>query len=563
VTAPESLQSVILSRIGLLREEVKAVLRVAAVMGSVFRKPLLKKAVPESVDLEKVLEELEDRELIYEGRVIPEEEYSFRHVLLQETVYNTLTGKDRVQIHARIADIMETLYPENLDEFAELLAHHFDKAENAAKAVDYLYRAGEKARRACANREAVAHFQRGLELVRRTAESDERSRRELKFIIALGVPLIFTIGNAASEVGSIYQRGYELCRLIGNLDQLYHVQNGLRRFFLARGDIPRSRELGSQMLELAETLDNQIYLARGHMVLAETLLMEGSFSECFRHVQAGLSFCQGQVDSANIDLFGVETLSALISYRGIALTYMGFPRKGLALVDHAVENAEKAGDPINLVVQSLFATMAYFLIGDREKIAELGGKMLRYSSERESELFLAFGKVFLGWADAYAEGSERGIEKIKEGIGAAVRTGSRIVHALLSFAYADALSKAGRLGEAYSVTADSLSLMKDTGELWWKAGTLRLRGEIIVGMGGDMSEAEGCFHESLETARSQAAKIFEIQAATALCRLWQRCGKAQQGHPLLRETYQWFSEGFEFRCLKEAKEMLENRHTMI
>ena len=86
----------------------------------------------------------------------------------------------------------------------------------------------------------------------------------------------------------------------------------------------------------------------------------------------------------------------------------------------------------------------------------------------------------------------------------------------------------------------------------------RLRAEILLDMDGNaVEEAEALFGHSLEIARRQEAKTFELRAATSLARLWQRQGKRDAAHDLLAPLYAWFTEGIDTRDLIAAKALLE------
>src|SRR5262249_22066425 len=164
VAVPESIQGVILSRVDRLQEDTRRVLQSASVIGRVFRRRLLAHVTDRQDDLDRALWELEDRSLIYEGRVTPEPEYSFQHQLTQETVYRNLLRRQRQAFHRQVAEAIETLYADGLDELYEQLAYHYDRADDAARAVEYLVKAGQKAAAQFANREAIEHFDRALEL---------------------------------------------------------------------------------------------------------------------------------------------------------------------------------------------------------------------------------------------------------------------------------------------------------------------------------------------------------------------------------------------------------------
>ncbi len=75
--------------------------------------------------------------------------------------------------------------------------------------------------------------------------------------------------------------------------------------------------------------------------------------------------------------------------------------------------------------------------------------------------------------------------------------------------------------------------------------------------GGDEAEVEACFHRAIEVARRQQAKSWELRATVSLCRLWQKQGKTEEARKILQEIYDWFTEGFDTKDLKEAKALLE------
>jgi len=140
----------------------------------------------QETELERDLWELEDHELIYQERTIPEAEYSFKHVLTQETVYQSILARRRAVFHQQVAEAMEALYQDGLDEYYEQLAYHYDKSGNVQKAVDYLLKAGEKSQRAYLNDEAIRYFQRVLERLDASPLGESRKDWRLEALKGLG-----------------------------------------------------------------------------------------------------------------------------------------------------------------------------------------------------------------------------------------------------------------------------------------------------------------------------------------------------------------------------------------
>jgi predicted ATPase len=117
------------------------------------------------VDLESQLVQLENEQLV---RRLPEEErvFVFKHALTQEAAYESLLLKKRSEIHRLVDRSCERLYADRLDEFAALLAQHYNQAGDKAKTLQYSIRAGDAAGRIFAHAEAIAHSSRALELAR-------------------------------------------------------------------------------------------------------------------------------------------------------------------------------------------------------------------------------------------------------------------------------------------------------------------------------------------------------------------------------------------------------------
>jgi len=161
VTIPDSIQGVIMARVDRLDEELKQVLRSASVIGRAFLYRILK-GINETVQkLDVNLDQLEGMELIRQKQKIPELEYIFKHALVQEATYESILLQKRRELHVRVAQVIENFFPERLEEFCSMLAHHYVKGEVWDKAQDYLFKAGDQAGRIAADSEALAYYKDG------------------------------------------------------------------------------------------------------------------------------------------------------------------------------------------------------------------------------------------------------------------------------------------------------------------------------------------------------------------------------------------------------------------
>jgi class 3 adenylate cyclase/tetratricopeptide (TPR) repeat protein len=163
IFVPDIIQDVIMARIDRLEEAPKRTLQLASVIGREFTRRLLDRIADIRARTEEFLRELKAIELIYEKSVFPELVYMFKHALTHEGAYNSLLVQRRRELHRLIALAIAELYTDRPAEQYEVLAYHFSKGEEWAKALEYLLKAAEKAAQTFATREAVVLYDQALE----------------------------------------------------------------------------------------------------------------------------------------------------------------------------------------------------------------------------------------------------------------------------------------------------------------------------------------------------------------------------------------------------------------
>ena len=156
VQLPNTLQGLIVSRIDRLEDEIKQTLKLASVIGRSFFDRVLEAISEGRQQLPEQLKALEQVELIRQKLNAPEPEHIFKHALVQEAVYGSMLEESRRGIHRRVAQAIELLFADRLDEFSSLLAHHYTCAEDWVNAQAWLFRAGDLAGRMAADTEALA-----------------------------------------------------------------------------------------------------------------------------------------------------------------------------------------------------------------------------------------------------------------------------------------------------------------------------------------------------------------------------------------------------------------------
>ena len=210
---PPTVQGILAARIDRLPADAKELLQTLAVTGREFPLSLIHAVVAKSdEELNRLLNDLQLGEFIYEQPATGGIEYIFKHALTQEVAYNSVLMERRRQLHERTAAALETLYASSVEEHLAELAHHYGRSANLDKAVEYLTRAGQQALNRSAFAEAQAQLQQGLEWIKKLAESPERDARELELASTLAKVLTVTRGFSALETRAAAERARELGR---------------------------------------------------------------------------------------------------------------------------------------------------------------------------------------------------------------------------------------------------------------------------------------------------------------------------------------------------------------
>src|SRR3989454_263414 len=170
IAIPGTIHDVIAARIDRLAEAPKRTLQLAAVIGREFTRRLVDRLAEIRERTGDFLRELTVLELIHERRVFPELAYMFKHALTQDVAYASLLVQRRKELHQLVGLAIEELYADRLVEHYEVLAHHFLRAEDWKRALDYLLKAAEKATKAFGLRQAIELYGEALEAARRLGD---------------------------------------------------------------------------------------------------------------------------------------------------------------------------------------------------------------------------------------------------------------------------------------------------------------------------------------------------------------------------------------------------------
>ena len=549
---PATVQAILAARIDRLRTELKRLLQAAAVVGKDVSVPLLE-AIADigGEDLQRALAELQTAEFLYETRLFPDLEYTFKHALTHEVAYGSLLQERRRALHAALVEAIERLHADRLEEQVEILAHHAVRGGLTDKAIRYLHQAGTKAVARSANREAIGFLETALTLAAELPETTAMLSSALDIRITLGPALIAVHGAAALEVEASYSIALDIADRIVDTSRRFPVLWGLWFVAYSRGHYGAARERGERLLEEAKASNETGRLLEAHHALWATATAMGQPVAAAAHGERGVALYERERHAFQALLYGGHDAGACARYQLAANQWLlGYPERALASIQDAQRLAAELDHPLTTTTTLSFVGWVHFQRGEYGAVARITQQVIE----------LAGSHGFTNWVDVAvvlqrATSSEVVSEQALATLGRqlAHHQGTAWRHVFSMCVFAELCLAAGCLDEG----AETLRSINETDRQGFYAAEIqRIEGELHLAR-GRLDKAEEQFRTAIQVARERAEKSLELRATTSLARLLARQGRREEARRQLAAVYGWFTEGFDTRDLREAQRLLD------
>ena len=488
LTIPDTIQGVIMARIDRLEDDVKEVLKLGSVIGQSFLYRIIRALADEVTELDRDLDELQERELIWKRLRVAELEFVFKHVLVQEATYGSILIERRRELHRRVGECIEALFTDRIDEFAGLLAYHFAQAQEWEKAQRYLLHAGDEAGKVAADAEALAHYEKAMVTYGHVFGDrwDPIQRAQLER----------RIGEALFRSGQHEQAIEHLGDALALLGRPYPRSRRGVRVGIAKAAV---RQLGHRLVphfrvgpagDAVDVVADERYLAYEAMGWIYGFLDHERY---LLDVLRLLNDCERSGLPA-----GMARGSAVVGY---ALAIGGLPRLGRRYILRGVDLAERIGDPVAIGFAYMCRGAHGYLRADSEAAIEDCSRA----------------------AAAYKEAGHL------RGSGAA----TAVMSAAMRFK--------GSFSESLKTTEEILRMGIDSGDvelrgwgLWQKGRTLRLMGDLEQGL--RLSEESVKLFDSIPDYADKAGAMSDI----GMCQLEQ--GRPDRALEIMEEAEQLIAQ---------------------
>jgi class 3 adenylate cyclase/tetratricopeptide (TPR) repeat protein len=319
---PESLHSLILSRVDKLGEAPRQILKVASVFGRVFRAPMLPGVYPELGGLDAVKAHLGTLDTVDLIKIDQDSEdtYLFKHVVTREVAYESMPFAFRSMLHERVGGYLEETEGDAVERNLDLLAHHYWYSENLEKKREYLGRAGSAAQASYANAAAIDYFERLAPLLSKGSRLD----------------VLLKLGKVLEVVGDWHraeQVDVEASALAESLD------DGLRRASCqtAIAEVVRKQGRYNEALELLNraargfaAFGEESGVAKVHHLVGTVTAQRGDYDKAVESYKKSLQIRERIGDKSGMASL-LSNLGVIAEYRGDYEGSQTFHQRALAL----------------------------------------------------------------------------------------------------------------------------------------------------------------------------------------------------------------------------------------
>ncbi len=553
---PSSLQDSLMARLDHLAP-IKEVAQLAAMLGRSFSYELLAAVSPQDeAALEHTLSDLVAAGLVYQRGLPPEANYEFKHALVQDAAYQLLLKSTRQQYHGRIAEVLEQQFPDTAETQPELLAHHWTEAREPGKAVDYWLKAGRRAGEHSATLEAVAHLERGLDVLREIPDGEDRKQRELALQIPLGTAMISTTGPGSPEVERVYSRALCLCSQLPESQLHFAALWGWWRISM---DFRTERDRADRLLELANNVGDLGLLLQAHHCQWATLFMLGDQKACCRHIEEGLKLYDPETHFSHASVYGGHDAKVCaLGEAGLAFWLRGYPDQALKHSESALDWAHELNHAGSLVHAMDYAVMLHCYRRDPQSVLKQAEEMIEFSEYQGLVDHEAKGNFFRGWALAHLGQIHQGLADMRGGLDTQLTIGTKEDFPVYFEMLAEVFAIIGQYDRGLQEIEQAMPIVEKKGLRYWAAELHRRQGELLLSLSDDNRfRAEEEFRKSLAVASEQSVKSLELRAACSLVRLKRKFGEADDEYRTLESIYSWFGEGHDTLDLVDAKNLLD------
>jgi predicted ATPase len=536
-------QAVLAARIDRLPPEGKRLLQTAAVIGTEVPLPLLQAIaeLPETA-LHGGLAYLQTAEFLYETRLFPEHEYTFKHALTHEVAYSSVLQERRRVLHARIVETLEALVGDRVAEQVERLAYHALRGEVWDKALTYCRQAGKKILARSATQEAVVYLEQALVAVQHLPESRDTLQLAIDLRLDLNSPL-FRLG----ELGRMLACLREAETLAAALDDRYRlgqISSQLSFYHWLIGDHERAVEACQRALGIAAALQDVPLQVETKHTLGRVYVSLGNYSQAMDYFQGNIASLEGDQLRARFgERFGAISGFAVQSRTWLSrcLAECGAFIEGIAQGTEGLRIAEVTDASTSLIAACRDLGHIYLCKGDPHKAIPVLERGLALCQLRDIPAYFPIVASLLGSAYALSRRPAEALPLLEQAMERAASMQLLYGQSLEVILLGEAYLLTDRIEEARQLALRARDLSHDRKERGYQAYALRLFGEVAAHHNPpDVDEVASHYRQALALAEGLGMRPLQAHCHRGLGTLYATMGRREQARAALTTAIEMY-----------------------
>ncbi len=422
----------------------------------------------------------------------------------------------------------------------------------------YLELGAEFSQKASAYRECMNLLESACHLLSTLPESVDRNQRELSILSRLS-PTYLILGVMNDESDEALRRLRALASKGQDAESIFEV--GASEF--ARCHYLGEQEKGRMVLDgmevhLSRSRKDE-YWAQLQLFRGLNTLNLGRPSRAVNHLEECEALCTESEELSFPSLSMTDPLPVVLALKALALGPLGFPQRAAESFRIAHERLEAQSDSSSGLWVLSYELILQWILRDVEACCRVNDPYASVAGTLDNEGWSSLGRFSEGWCATERGEVETGVSMMRSAITELDRVGWMVWRPFLHSLLAKPLCQNGEAEDALRLVDWSLERIEVTGGRAHESEVNRVRGEVLSSLPSpDLAGAEAAFRRAIAVAQKQETKAAtSFGPQVSLARLLRSQGRGKEARKPLSKCYNWFTEGFEFPDLKEAKTLLD------
>ncbi|WP_426231702.1 ATP-binding protein [Pararhizobium sp. DWP3-4] len=379
---------------------------------------------------------------------------------------------------------------------------------------------------------------------------------ELALRKVLSIASMYTLGNTP-EVRTEIERGLELADAQGDSEHQLHFLAGLNLFLVRRGNFRVALTVAERYADVAKDVGPAGEVCAEWM-LGQTYHMLGNQAEARRRIERGFAL-QAASPAVHVNYFAYDHRVRAEVALARTLWLAGLPDQAVDAARVALDQIDRCDHPVTRCVSLLWATYVFLWCGAFDVAANVLGRATDHAKRHALPVYQDVAAAMRGELMVLSGAVEDGIDFLQSSIPSMIADDHHVVVSAASRAWAEGLVRCGRHEEAKPLIARAVERAQAFGGTFDLPELLRVQGVVLLADPAmEPTLPEAALIHSLELARSQAARGWELRTATTLARMWSEQGEVDKARSLLLPIQRRFTEGFGSQDLRTATALLES-----